>query len=254
MQPQATNQNQGLGELKATFGPNRANAKMILYVLPIFILVGIILIKPIPIGGITMFLIAAGLFWGYRAQLRAKAEVHESGVALMDWLGRKSSFRWEDVADVYEFIGYRERFWTPNQWIYTVHTHDGRQIKLDMGYEKTQNLGHMVLSETGKKFLQEYLDRYRAGKPVLIGSEVSISTQGFSAGSSTLAWDQVEKVEITRQGNLLIHKRDQRPVWKLVMHSNIRNHPTFHKFLHEISSGSIIQNLIVDPLHDRAQR
>lgn len=247
MQPQPASQNQGLGNLKMAYGPNRANARMILYVLPIFVLVGFILIGPIPVGGISMFVVAAGLLWGYWAQLRARAGVYEEGVALTDWLGHQQSFRWGEVTAVYEFIGYRDRFWTPNQWGYTVHTADGRQIKLDMGFEKVQNLGFMVLKETGKTFLPQYLERYRSGNPVTVGNDVILSTQGFGAGGDVLAWDQTSKVEITKRGDLLIHKREQRAVWKIVMHSKIANYPTFRAFLHEISSGSLVQGLIDDP-------
>jgi hypothetical protein len=138
--------------------------------------------------------------------------------------------------------------------VYTVHTTDGRQTKLDMAYEKVHNLGYMVLTETGKKFLPQYLERYRTGNPVPIGNGVGVNTQGFVEGSEVLPWDQVSKVEIGKRGDLMIHKRDQRAVWKLVMHSKIANYPTFCTFLHEISSGNLIQELIDDPRYEQIQK
>lgn len=104
-----------------------------------------------------MLFIAAGLFWGYRAQMSARVDVHANRLAAKDWLGRKSSFRWDEVTEVYEFIGYDMRRaglgWRPIQRVYTVHTRDGRRIKLDMVYEKANSLGHVVLKETGKLLL-----------------------------------------------------------------------------------------------------
>jgi hypothetical protein len=253
MQSQLSNQNQGLGDVKSIFGPNQANAKMILYVIPIFLLVGIVLIGSIPIGGIVMFVVAGGLFWGYRAQLRARAEVRAGGVFLTDWLGRQHSFRWEDVTAVYEFVGYHQRTWAPNQWVYTVHTRDGQQIKLDMAYEKTHQLGYMVLSETGKNFLPQYLELYRTGKNVPIADGIAVNSQGFLAGAETLPWNQVSKVEFGKRGDLMIHQADHRVPWKLLMHPRIANYPTFRAFLHEVGAGSLIQSLIEDPLYEQAK-
>lgn len=253
MQTQMSNQNHDLGDLKTTFGPNQANAKIFLYIIPIFLLVGIVLIGSIPIGGIGMWIIAAGLYGGYRAQLRAHAEVYEQGVALTDWMGRKKSFRWEDVTGVYEFVGYHQRRWTANQWVYTVHTRDGQKIKLDMAYEKTHQLGYMVLSETGKIFLPRYIEFYKAGKDVPIADGISVNMQGFAAGGDFLAWSQVSKVVFGKQGDLTIHQADRRIPWKLLMHPRIINYPSLRAFLHEASAGSLIQSLIEDPLYEQAK-
>jgi len=254
MQSQLPNQNQGLGNLKITFGPNQANARMILYVIPIFLLVGIILIGSIPIGGIGMWVIAAGLFWGYRAQLRARVEVYEQGITLTDWMGRHQAFWWEDVAAVYESIGYHQRSGAPNQWLYKIHLMEGRQIKLDMAYEKVSQLGRTVLIETGKRFLQEYREQYRTSKTVPIGDGLGMNAQGFVAGGDTLPWDQVSEIEINRRGDLLIHQQERRMAWKLWMHPRIANFPTFRAFLHEIGESGIIQSLIEDPHYEQIQK
>lgn len=236
-----------MGERKAVFGPNLANAKIMLYVMPVFLLVGLILVFNIPVGGIVMFLIAAGLFAGYRLQMRAKAEIYEKGVATTDWLGRGQSFRWEEVAAVYEFIGYHSRTWMPNQWVYTVHLKDGRQVKIDMAYEKVRSLGGAILAETGKAFLPQSLELYRAGKTVPFGEQIAIGPAGFVSGGQALPWDQVAKVVFSRHGDLTLHRKDQRLPWKLVMHPRIANYPTFKAFLQEVIKGTPAEATVEDP-------
>ncbi|KAF0109112.1 MAG: hypothetical protein FD146_156 [Anaerolineaceae bacterium] len=231
-----------LGSLKTTFGPNRANAKIILYVMPVFILVGLVFIGSLGVGSVVMWLIAAGLFWGYRAQMKAKVDVYEHGLAANDWLGRKSSFRWDEVAAVYEFIGYDQRSAARAgraiQWAYTVHTKDGRRIKLDMAYETIRNLGRTVLAETGKLLLPAAQAAYKSGGTVPFGEQIGVSARGFAAGSETLAWADVEKMRFTRTADLTVHKKGQHIPWKLVMHNRIANFPVFQTLLHQAVKGS----------------
>lgn len=242
----------GMGPLKSTFGPNRANAKIILYVMPVFIVVGLILIASIPVGGVAMLLIAAGLLWGYRAQLGAKVDVYEHGAVVKDWLGRVHSFRWDDVTAVYEFVGYHQRGF-PNQWDYTVHTRDGQRVKLDMAYETVRNLGHVVLTETGRRLLPMTQEILKAGKAVSFGESLALSAGGFVSGGETLAWDQVDCIRLDGMLNLTIHRQGQRLPWKLVMHSRIANFPMFRSLLHETVKGTLAEVALEDPLLERAQ-
>lgn len=243
----------GLGSLRTTFGPNKANTKVILYVMPVFIIVGLILITSIPVGGIVMLLIAVGLFWGYRAQMRARVEVYDKGLVAADWLGRRSSFRWEEVTAVYEFIGYYQRSWRPIQWVYTAHTKDGQRVKLDMAYEKINNLGHMVQTETGKLLLPTVQETFRNGGTVSFGEQIAINARGFVAGGETLAWDDVDRIEVGKAANLTIHRKGQRIPWKLVMHNHIANFPTFQVFLHEAVKGTSAELALEDSSFERSQ-
>ena len=242
----------GMGSLKSTFGPNWANAKIILYVMPVFIVVGLILIASIPVGGVAMWLIAAGLFWGYRAQMGAKADVYEHGIVAKDWLGRVHSFRWEDVTAVYEFVGYHQRGF-PNQWVYTVHTQDGQRVKLDMTYETVRNLGHVVLTETGRRLLPKAQEILGAGRAVSFGESLAVSAGGFVSGGETLAWDQADRIRLDGMLNLTIHRQGQRLPWKMVLHSHIANFPTFRAVLHEAVKGTLAEVALEDPLLERAQ-
>jgi hypothetical protein len=240
-----------LGSLKTTFGPNRANAKVILYVVPVFVLVGLVFIGRLWVGSMTMWLIAAGLVWGYFAQMRAKVDVYEKGLIANDWLGRKSSFRWDEVTEVYEFIGYDMRRaglgWRPTQWVYTVHTRDGRRVKLDMAYEKVRNLGYVVQKETGQLLLPVLQAALRSGATVAFGGQIGISGHSLVSGTETLAWADVEKMRFTQTADLSVHKKGQHIPWKLVMHSRIANFPVFQMLLHEAVRGTPAEAAFEDP-------
>jgi hypothetical protein len=240
MQPDASNQPFNMGELKKSFGPNMANARMILYVMPVFILVGLVFISPVPIGGVGMFLVAGLLFWGYRAQLRARTDIYEKGVSCTDWLGRSQSFHWEDVTAVYEVVGHdvQRGRWRARTWVYWVHLKDGRRVKFDMAYERIQNIGYMILSETGKTFLPRSLELYKAGQTVSFGNTIGISPQGLVSADQTLAWQNVSEIRITETADLIIRQTKRRTPWKLVMHSKIANYPTFRALLSEALKGT----------------
>lgn len=241
----------GLGSLQTTYGPNKANAKIILYVMPVFILVGLVFIGRLWVATISMWLIAAVLFWGYRAQMGARVDVYEKGLAAKDWLGRKSSFRWDEVTEVHEFIGYDMRRaglgWRPIQWVYTVHTRDGRRIKIDMAYEKVNNLGHVVLKETGKLLLPAAQAALKMGATIPFGEQIGVSRSGLVSAGETLDWADVEKMRFTQTGDLSVHKKGQRLPWRLVMHSRIANFPALQALLHEAVAGTPAEAALEDP-------
>jgi hypothetical protein len=183
-------------------------------------------------------------------------DVYERGLAAKDWLGRKSVFRWDEVTEVYEFIGYDMRRaglgWRPIQWVYTVHTKDGRRIKLDMAYETVRNLGHTVLAETGKLLLPAAQAAIKSGGTAAFGGQISLSTRGLVSGTETLAWADVEKIRFTQTADLSVHKKGQHIPWKLVMHGNIANFPAFQVCLHEVVKGTPAEAVLEDPSHRAA--
>lgn len=254
MQSDTTGQIFNMGELKKSFGPNKANAKMFLYVMPVFILVGLIFIAKIPVGGISMFLIAGLLFWGSRAQLRAKADIYAKGVAMKDWMGRSHSFHWQDVTAIYEHIGFDTRRGAARTWVYWVHLKDGRRVKFDMAYEQIRNIGHMLLSETGKIILPQSLEQYKAGQTISFGDKISIGPHGFVSAGETLDWKDVSEIRITETGDLIIRRTNQRTPWKLVMHPKIANFPTFRSLLHMAVKGTPTESKLKDPILEQAQK
>ncbi len=237
-----------LGNLKRAFGPNRANAQIILYTIPVFVIVGLVFfvsglgrertrdLVGFVCGGSGMLAIAAGLFWGYRRQLSARAEVYDEGLVWKNWIGAPRVVRWDDVTAVLEFIGYYRHYRHANQWQYTVRTRDGGQVKLTMAVENANGLGLLVLSETGKRLLPRLLESYRSGGTVQFGEQFGISQRGFVVGEHVLPWEQTARITLGPRGDLLIHRQGQRVPWKMLIHSRIANFPTFRAMIYEALS------------------
>jgi hypothetical protein len=254
MQPDTTNQIFDMGELKKSFGPNSANAKILLYTSPFFILIGLVLMGRLLVAGISMFLIAVLLFLGSRAQLRAKADFYARGVVAKDWMGRSHSFHWQDVTGVYEFIGYDTRTGYVRSRVYWVHLKDGRKVKFDMAYEDIRAIGHTLLSETGKTFLSQSLEQYKAGQTIPFGDKIGINLHGLVSGKETLDWKDVSEILIDRTGDLIIRKTDQRMPWKYILHPKIANFPTFRALVHGVVKGTPAESKLKDPIFEQAQK
>lgn len=245
MDPTLT-QDPHLGNLIKTFGPNRANAKVLLYVTPVFAFVGLIFFfsgfgrsRPAEaiafiFGGLVFLLIAAGVFWGYRRQLTAKADVYEQGFLWKHWKGSQQVVRWEDITTVYEFIGYDRHQNRATQWVYTICLKNGQQVKVNMAVENIRVLGMMILSESGKRLLIHLMDAYKTGKAAMFDADLGLSRQGIISGGRTLPWEQAEKIHISDRGDLSVHQKERHLPWKLMIHSKIPDFPVFRTMLHHI--------------------
>lgn len=238
-----------LGSLKRAYGPNKVNARMILYAIPLFVVVGVVFFVgglgrerardfvAFVCGGSGMLAVAAGLFWGYWRQLGVRAEVYDEGFVWKNWIGAPRVVRWDDVIAVYEFIGYYRHYRHANQWVYTVHTRDGGRVKLTMAVENVNGLGLLVLSETGKRLLPRLLETYRSGGTVQFGEQFGINSRGFVSEQQVLPWEQTEKIAFRARGDLFIYRKGQRVPWKMLIHSKIANYPTFRAMIYEIVSA-----------------
>ena len=235
-----------LGNLIKTFGPNRANAKVLLYVIPVFAVVGLIFFfsgfgrsRPgdaaaFIFGGIVFLLIAAGAFWGYRRQLTAKADVYEQGFLWKHWRGGQQIVRWEDINAVFEFIGYDRYQYRATQWLYTVCLKNGEQVKINMAVENIRSLGALILKESGQRMQLRMMDVYKTGGTAMLDGDLGFSHQGIISGQRTLPWEQVEKIHISDRGDLTVHQKGQHIPWKIMIHSKIPNFPVFRTMLHHI--------------------
>jgi hypothetical protein len=173
---------------------------------------------------------------------------------MKDWMGRSQSFHWQDVTAVYEHVGYDTRRGYARTWVYWVHLEDGRRVKFDMAYEQIRNIGYMLLSETGKIFLPQALEQYKAGQTISFGDKIGIGPHGFVSAGKTLDWKDVGEIRITETGDLNIHRTNQRMPWKLVMHPKIANFPIFRTLLHEVVKGTPAESVFQDPVFDQAQK
>lgn len=240
-----------MGKLVRSFGPNRANAKVLLYVIPVFALVGLIFFfsgfgrsRPgdaiaFIIGGLVFLLTAAALFWGYRRQLTARADVYEQGLLWKHWRGNQQIIRWEDVTAVYEFIGYDRYQRRAIQWTYTVCRKNGEPLKINMAVENIRVLGNMILNETGKRILPRVMDAYKTGGAAMLDDGLGLSRQGITIGGDVLPWEQIEKIHISFQGDLSVHKKEGRLPWKMLIHARIPTFPVFRVMLHHAVEGQL---------------
>jgi len=248
----------GLGNRHKVFGPNRANVRLLLYAALVLVLVGLVLVgsglgKKYPRdkagfvgGGVALLFIAGGLFAGSRLQLQVQVEVCDQGLAMRDWLGRRRTCRWDDINAVYEFIGYYRATYRPTQWLYTVRAKDGQSLKLGMSIANVQGLGHMVLSEVGRRRLPQAVQTYQAGGLVDLG-QIGLSVQGLVSGQQLLPWDQVDKIRFGRMGDVSIYQKDKRTSWKTLPHAQIANYPVFRAVIHQVAVPPRTQAVIEDP-------
>ena len=245
-----------LGNPQKTFGHNRANAQIILITMLVFIAVGIFIIvmgmgrkRPNDVigfvgGGAGMLVISAGLFWAWRAQLRAKCEVYKRGFALTNWLGRSTICRWNDITQVYEFVGYYRNTFRPNHWVYTVWTKDGQKFKLDMALSNVSGLGALVFDAVTDRLLAQGLDTYRSGGTISFGDEVGIHSRGFVSGQQELAWADVEKIQFGKTKDLIIYQIGKRTPWKWIIHSKIANYPVLVMMILHVAKPPVTQAVI----------
>lgn len=245
-----------LGNLQKTVGHNRTNAQIILITMLVFIAVGIFFIlmgtgrkRPNDVigfvgGGVGMLVIAAGLFWAWRAQLRVKCEVYERGFALTSWLGRSTLCRWNDITQVYEFVGYYRNTFRPNHWVYTVWTRDGQEIKLDMALSNVSGLGAILFNSVTERLLAQGLDTYRSGGTISFGDEIGIHARGFVSGQQELAWADVEKIQFGKTKDLIIYQTGKRTPWKWIIHSKIANYPVLAMTILHIAKPPVTQAVI----------
>jgi len=122
-----------LGELRAEYGPNRANAKLFLYFTPIVVLIGLAFLLLgsgstylsdrlafMGAGALILFS-GAGLFLAYQGQLRMQVQVYADGFVFTNWRAQHTLLRWQDVVEVYEIINeHRTGSGRSTSWTYTV--------------------------------------------------------------------------------------------------------------------------------------
>ena len=247
-----------LGNPQKTIGHNRANAQIILITMFVFIAVGIFFVvmgmgrkRPNDViafvgGGIGMLVIAAGLFWGYRAQLRIKCQVFEHGFATTDWLGHHNECLWDDITEVYEFVGYFRNTYRPNHWVYTICTKDGRKFKLDMALSNVAGLGAFIFDAVKERLLAQAMNVYQSGGTASFGDELGVNTRAFVSGQQELAWGEVEKIRFGKMNDVIIHQTGKRTPWKWIIHSKIANYPVLVALIRQIAKPPITQAIIED--------
>jgi hypothetical protein len=237
-----------LGSLKTSFGPNQTNAKIFLFSMPVFVIVGIVLLLAgfdkdylrdslaFIGGGLFMFLVAAGMYFGYRAQLKMGVEVYDEGFIFADWRNRCHLCRWDNVTEVYELITYRESgTMGPISWTYWIYQTDGPRIKLSNGIQNIQGLGLIIQSEVKKRLLPRLIETYQSGDTMNFGPKLSLSQQGVISGKKTLAWDEVAKIDFSKKLKMVrVYQKGERRPWLTLIHSRVANYAVLQALVNEV--------------------
>ena len=236
-----------LGSLKASYEANRENTTILRYSIPLSVLVGLALFVfgfrqdyvrdrfVLVGGGLLLFLVAAGLYFAYRSQLRMKVEVYDDGFVFTNRRNQRHVCRWDDVTEVYESIIYRD----PGRRTgiigrkCTVYQTGGQRIKLGVAIQNSNNLGLTIQAEVRKRLLPRAIETYKTGATVAFGPELALSQQGLISGQEMLPWDEVAEIRL-RMGVRISQKGKRRP-WKSVMHSKVANYSVLRKLVEAIN-------------------
>jgi hypothetical protein len=237
-----------LGSLKTSFGPNQTNARIFLYSIPVFVIVGIVLLLAgfdkdylrdslaFIGGGLFMFLVAAGMYFGYRAQLKMGVEAYDEGFVFTNWRNKRYVCRWDNVTEVYELITYREGGrMGPISWTYWIYQTNAPRIKLSNAIQNIQGLGLIIQSEVKQRLLPQLAETYQAGGTVNFGPKLSLSQQGIISGKKTLPWDEVANIEFSKKlKSVRVYQKGKRRPWLAIIHSKVANYAILQAFVNEV--------------------
>lgn len=227
-------------------GPNRANAKVLLFAAFAFALIGLFLLllglgrsymsDKLTFSGIGAFtiLLGAGSFLAYRGQLKMAAVVYADGFVFANWRGQHSVFLWDDVTEVYESANYFNSRNRPASWTYVVYQGNGRHVKLNSAIQDVARLGHTVQAEARERMLPRAIRAYRAGETVAFGPKIGFNRHGLVSGQKTLDWDQVTEIQFSESGDVWIGQKEQRGAWLVVIHALVANYTLFKMMIRRI--------------------
>lgn len=236
-----------LGSLKASYEASRENTIILRYSIPLSVLVGLALFVfgfrqdyvrdrfALLGGGLLLFLVAVGLYFAYRGQLRMGVEVYDDGFVFTNRRNQRHVCRWDDVTEVHESIIYRN----PQHRTSimgrkcTVYQTDGQRIKLGVAIQNSNNLGLTIQAEVRKRLLPRAIETYKTGGTVAFGPELALSQQGLISGQEMLPWDEVAEIRLG-MGVRISQKGKRRP-WKSIMHSKVANYSVLRKLVEAIN-------------------
>jgi hypothetical protein len=234
-----------LGSLKASYEANRENTFILRYPIPLSVLVGLALlvfgfrqdyVRDLFVlvgGGLFLFLVAVGLYFAYRGQLRMGVEAYDDGFVFTNRRNHRCVCRWDDVTEVYESIIYRD----PGRRTgiigrkCTVYQTDGQRIKLGVAIQNSDKLGVTIQAEVRKRLLPRAIETYKAGGTVAFGPELALSQQGLTSGQKMLPWDEVADIKFGRWEDVRISQKGKRRPWKSIMYLKIANYFVLREML-----------------------
>lgn len=187
-----------LGQWRMRHGPNRANAKVVLFVSFASALTGLFFLllglggshmsDKLTFSGVGAFtmLLRVGCFLTYRGQLKMMAVAYADAFVFANWRGQNSVFLWDDVTEVYQSVNHFNSGSGPASWTYAVYQRNGQDVKLNSAIQDLAPLGHTVQVETRGGLLSRAARVYRAGGTVAFRPKIGLNRQGLVSGQKTL--------------------------------------------------------------------
>jgi len=132
--------------------------------------------------------------------------------------GQADVVRWDHVEAVWQNIF---RVYATTNHTYTVRRGDGATFKFNSILRNIAHLGQTVQQEVTRVLLPGAVAAYNAGTVVPFGT-LNVSVQGITHGRETLAWNQVQGVEV-KQGKVSVKKAGKSWAWVRLRVSTIPN-------------------------------
>ncbi|MFD7643844.1 DUF6585 family protein [Kitasatospora sp. NPDC059795] len=215
---------EGLGELRASFGPKRLSGAamtglivMCLVGLALFVLPGLIFIwRLTQVPNLN------------KKQGAKRIHCFEHGVVAGDRAGRPVAFRWDDAAVLQQITRrYVNGFHTVTTYLYTLYRPDGTSVELTGFYADPVVWGAAFQHEITRSQLPGVLDVVRRGGTVRFG-DIAVNAGGVAnARSGSLAWPEVERIEV-KDGTVFVSKAGKLFGWS---NTPVHRIPNFFVFL-----------------------
>ncbi|MEP7288702.1 MAG: DUF6585 family protein [Chloroflexota bacterium] len=137
--------------------------------------------------------------------------------------GKTVVVRWDEIASVLQSVTkhYTNGIYTGTTHTYTVFTKDGTKTTFNDTLKNVEQLGNAIQDQVAKRLYPQMMTLYNNGGTVQFG-KLSISPMGLAWGDKSLAWSEIEAVQI-QKGILSVKKQEKWFKWANIPVSSIPN-------------------------------
>lgn len=137
--------------------------------------------------------------------------------------GKSESCRWDEIVSFWQSITkrYTNGVYAGTTHLYTLQKSDNKQLKFNDALKNVEQLGNLVQNEVTTRQLPAAISRYSSGGTVNFGN-LSVSPLGLTRGDQTLAWNEIQGVEI-RKGFISIKKQGKWLNWAKIPAAKVPN-------------------------------
>ncbi|MFF9815105.1 DUF6585 family protein [Streptomyces sp. NPDC014006] len=228
---------EGLGQLRATFLPQRAGAGR----LGALLLMGTVSLILPPLG-VYFFWLAAQTPNLSRKQAARRLHLFDYGLAEAGRNGEVSVFRWDSMTVLQQITErYANGVYVGTTHLYTLHREDGTTLKVTGFYARPEQWGPAIQQEITRAQLPSLLARLEQGGTLAYG-DLSVNLGGVATARDSLTWREIENVELS-QGVLVLRKAGKKLPWARVPVQKIPNFFLFLALVDRLRHGGARQAL-----------